>query len=481
MRVMRHWLERKRLKSGKTTASAWAATVVTLVVLLLTAFSLQRPPPKIVTPEHYAAVYDQRQHQSPHFASHTIYNHTQTQLALTERFVLPPAVSAMLPDSQAARLMDKLEFATKLHHEPARLLIIHVQNGLGNRLRALSSGLAMARATRRVPLVVWEVDAHLGARFHDVLQERVVGNVESANTPASVLYSDLVVIDKFPHWSLLSKRTRDWRPFNYMVKDGPDAHQGETLYWLVSTVACPKTWFPRFHNCRRPADTIAKRAHVYFKSAYVANVYPRHLSYSSRVNAEMRALRPVQQVVDIVNKHWPGGNRYMFGAHVRSRLVKRDGVNVDDRCEYSASAEEMTDYWRAQSSLQEFLNLLHYLLNRYKTLHFFLAADDAEALKKAGNMYPGRVHYIPRTCDDRAPECVQYALADLLSLARCSRIYGSNWSSFTEAAGRLANRRPWLSGVHFGKMKGKRHRSWSFSRMWKTLKHKLKRGWARCD
>ncbi len=475
--MLRHWLERRRQKTGKTnTPSAWAATLVALVVLVLIAFSLQRPPPEI--PEHYAAV---NIHHTAHPTDPLIYNHTRTQRQLVEKYLVPPAVAASVPEIQAARLMSKLDYATQLHRQPSRLLVIHVQNGLGNRLRALSSGLAMARATRRVPLVVWEVDAHLGARFADVLQERVLKHSDSTLSAATLLYSDLVVVDKFPLWAELSKRTKDWRPFNYMVKDGPDAHQGETLYWLTSSVACPKPWFSRRARCRRPADTIATRAHVYFKSAYVANVYPRHLSYSSRVNAEMRALRPVQKVVDIVNEHWPVGIKYMFGAHVRSRLVKRDGVNVDDRCEYSASAEEMTDYWRAQSSLQEFLNLLHYLLNRYKTLHFFLAADDAEALKKAGKMYPGRVHYIPRTCDDRAPECVQYALADLLALARCSRIYGSNWSSFTEAAGRLANRKPWLSGVHFGKMKGKVHTSMTLSRLLKTLKHMIKRRWAHCD
>jgi hypothetical protein len=46
---------------------------------------------------------------------------------------------------------------------------------------------------------------------------------------------------------------------------------------------------------------------------------------------------------------------------------------------------------------------------------------------------------------------VQYALADLMCLGRTRKLVGSNWSSFSEAAGRLGGVSVYLSGVHFGR------------------------------
>lgn len=485
LRQVKHWLDRRRrLKPQTPSYSALVATAVLLTIGLL-ASVLYRPPATLVTSLAHDPVRLPFELTVPPGSGHGAdggLNLTSLQRQLAQNYLVPDVVAGAVPDDSVRLLLEKLDYATRIHRQAARLLVIHVQNGLGNRLRALSSGLAMARGARRVPLIVWESDAHLGARFSDILEARSP-HIVATRDPATILYSDLVVIDTFPSWDTagVSLRTENWRPFNYMVKDGPLAQQGERLFWLSSSVECPKRWYPRLFTCRKISDTIRSLQHVYFKSAYVAEVFPRHLSYSSRVNAEMRQLRPNRAVTDIVDQHWPAAAKPIFGAHVRSRLVSRDGVAVDDRCEYSASAEEMTDYWRSQSSFQEFINLLHYLMKRYNHLHFFVAADDASALKNASALLPGRIHYIPRVCDDRTPLCVRYALADLLALARCGRIYGSNWSSFTEAAGRLANKRPWLSGLHFGKMRGKNHRSFTLRRALHTLKARIARRGAHCQ
>lgn len=466
----------RRNKGGNPTDSAFVALAAfTLFVLLFFAY------PFYYRNHDYNSL-PHRPSQSAKSIPQLNYTLEGPARLLTTDFYIPPAVSNALTKSQAGRLLEKLQFASGSFGEPARLLVIHVQNGLGNRLRALSSGLAMARATRRVPLIVWEADAHLGAKFGDILQA-THPNIMTARDTSTILYGDLIVTDTFPAWDLVSGRTIHWRPYNYMIKDGKLAKQGEVLYWLPTTVKCtPKktSWFVASKSCRKNADTIAKRSHVYFKSAYVAANYPGHLSYSARVNTEMRALRPAPEVLDIVREQFPLRVKYIFGAHVRSRLIARDGVKVDDRCEYSGSAEEMTNYWRSQSSLQEFMNLLHYLFKRYPQLHFFMAADDSEALKTAAKRFPGKVHYIKRDCDDREPHCVRYAMADLLCLARCARIYGSNWSSFTEAAGRLANKRPVLSGLHFGKLRGTNHKKFSLRRWIRKMTFSIMRTGANC-
>lgn len=406
---------------------------------------------------------------------------------LIGEYFVPPLIASSLPSAAATRLLGKLARLRESGVRHPRLLILHAQNGLGNRLRALASGLAVARTTKRVPLVVWEADAHLGAQFGDVLEERVALPGSGRLTLEAALYADLVVVDRFPSWpSVASLTGRSFRPYNYMVKDGAGATQGETLYFRPGRPACGRgamilgILHPGHPACSR-SPTISTRQHVYLKTAYVAETHPHAHSGQAAVNAEMRRLRPVQRVLDIVNEHYPSKVRYVFGAHVRSRLIARDGARIDGGCEYTASAEATTDFWRARSQLPEFLNVLHYLLGKYRALHFFVAADDAAQLEKAAKRWPGRVHYIPRECDDRAPECVRYAMADLLCLSRTARIYGSNWSSFTEAAGRLANRRPLLSGVHFGKGRGRDlSASQRAARVWWTARVRVGRalfGW----
>lgn len=469
--MLRHFIARRRTKPGAPpAAAALLAAAAALAALLLLLHSAHVRP--LATPDHFLSATQSMDIEAP-----TASPPLQGAAAhLAHDFDVPAVVAAALLPTTAQLLVDKLRFARgAVADVPPRLLVIHVQNGLGNRLRALASGLAMARASRRVPLVVWEADAHLGARFGDVLEAR---SPSSKRDAATLLYADLVVVDSFPSWGALQKLAH-WRNYNYMVKDGPAARQGEVLYFKAGQLACRGAWWLR-RLCFRYANAVDRSSHVYFKSAYVASAHPRAYSASSRVNQEMRALRPVRAVQDIVRDAWPRNVRYMFGAHVRSRLVARDGVAVDERCEYSATAEETTDYWRAQSSASEFTNLMHYLMRMYPQLHFFAAADDVKVLEQMQRAFPGRIHYIERTCDDRSPLCVRYAFADMLALARCGRLYGSNWSSFTEAAGRLANRRPWLSGIHFGKMRGHTHNPVSISRFLRAWKARLARRSANC-
>lgn len=474
-RALRHWLARRRAKGTPPAAAALLAAVAALASLVLLLHTARVPP--LAPPAHFAASATIVGPALLRVADlqHTL---TESERELAVDFSLPPVVARALPPYAARALVAKLRYARHVAPlVPPRLLVIHVQNGLGNRLRALASGLAMARKSRRVPLIVWEADAHLGALFTDVLDPRSPRPVSSRNA-ATELYGDLVVVDSFPSWSSVQTQAH-WRAFNYMVKDGAAARQGETLFFEPAQVACARAWwFGKL--CVKYADAIERESHVYFKSAYVASAFPQSYSASSRVNAEMRALRPVKAVLDTVRAHWPRGVRYMFGAHVRSRLIARDGVALDERCEYSARAEETTDYWRSQSQLSEFVNLMSYLLRRYPQLHFFVAADDVAVLEKTRLAFPGRVHSISRKCDDRSPACVRFAFADMLALARCGRLYGSNWSSFTEAAGRLANRRPWLSGIHFGKRHGRPHHPLSISRILHAWRARIARRSVHC-
>ncbi|GJD07487.1 hypothetical protein Gasu2_18460 [Galdieria sulphuraria] len=52
-----------------------------------------------------------------------------------------------------------------------KLFVIHVQHGLGNRLRALASALAYVELIPHIPILIWECDHHMGAKWEDLFED----------------------------------------------------------------------------------------------------------------------------------------------------------------------------------------------------------------------------------------------------------------------------------------------------------------------
>lgn len=116
-------------------------------------------------------------------------------------------------------------------NSPPPLAIIHVQNGIGNRLRVFGSGMAFAELTNKVPILIWEPDVHFGARFDELF------NMSHVHFP---------VLEKFSvQWPLeqLAKDDPTWNRFtfyNYML-DRPDrptvkAEPGQSIYFNSSAI-----------------------------------------------------------------------------------------------------------------------------------------------------------------------------------------------------------------------------------------------------
>lgn len=82
-------------------------------------------------------------------------------------------------------------------------------------------------------------------------------------------------------------------------------------------------------------------------------------------------------------------------------------------------------------------------------VNFYVASDTWEIQKEMEREFDGHIFTTERTCDDRDASCVRYALADLYNLGRTSKMLGSNWSSFTEAAQRLGGIQAELAGQDF--------------------------------
>eukprot|EP00737_Agarophyton_chilense_P001047 gb/GEZJ01001162.1/.p1 GENE.gb/GEZJ01001162.1/~~gb/GEZJ01001162.1/.p1 ORF type:complete len:524 (-),score=80.65 gb/GEZJ01001162.1/:1324-2895(-) len=294
----------------------------------------------------------------------------------------------------------------------ARLLFVHCMHGLGNRLRAIGSALAFARNTRRVPVIIWESDAHIAAEFDALF-----------NT------SDIVLLNRFiPKWPFkdLHQYDKSWTEFkfyNYMeMEDG--ASKGELIK-------------------NDPSK------HLYYKGAYVLEA-PEY-SWWEVDNEELRNLEPVEMVRNHLKDLESQDLKNSIGVHIRNRTLEKDIKNVNFNEEYGSEAASTMEHWRTMSSYKTFIAEMERILDEEDNdVKFYVATDTFKILAIMNEKFPGKILRTERNCDDRDSECVKYAVIDMYALSRTKRLLGSNWSSYTEMAERLGGLKASLAGQDFG-------------------------------
>lgn len=263
---------------------------------------------------------------------------------------------------------------------------IDAQHGLGNRMRAIGSGAAIAKNTDRELVIVWEPDDHCECRMSDLFD-----------------YSGEVIEKNM----LADAREQNFSIYNYMeIEEG--AHKDAPL---------------------DPDQT----GDIYARSAYPLK--SPHTSWREE-NTFLQSLIPTQGVKDLLAQV-PGPND--LSVHVR--MV---GGQSAEHLSYEASenwteeGHEQINHWRSKSHFSNFMARIDALTTKGECKNFFLAADNPETYQEFSRAYGDRVQFLSREVYDRSSEQLLYALADAILLSRTPRLLGSNWSSFTELAMRLS-------------------------------------------
>ena len=266
-------------------------------------------------------------------------------------------------------------------------LFIDAQHGLGNRLRAIGSAGAIARATGRELVVIWEPDHHCEARLTDLFD-----------------YDGAVIEQGFADRAAARGAT----VMNYMeIEQG--AAKGAPLELVTGRDA-------------------------YLRSAYVI-AHPASTWDSE--NAALRALRPAAPVRALMRGV---ADHRDIGLHVRMEGAPGTDTHSYDRREnWTADGHAAIHHWRGQSHYSRFMTRLDALLADQPEARVFLAADLPDTYRAFAETYGARVAWLERAVYDRSGVQLQYALADMLLLARCRQLLGSNWSSFSELALRLSD------------------------------------------
>lgn len=272
---------------------------------------------------------------------------------------------------------------------PRAKLFIDAQHGLGNRLRAVGSAAAIATASDRELVVVWEPDDHCDGRFSDLFDYR-----------GAVL--DKRFLDE------ASKGGCD--VYNYMPNE-PGSHKDAFVD----------------HESRKD---------IYARAAFVLQNPYSTWDTENRFLKSLTPIAPIRSLVAAV-RH-PND----LSAHVRMEGGKKvEHLAYENAANWLPEDHALIDEWRGKSHFSHFLKRIDALIQQGRADRIFLAADMPETYAEFENRYGNRLAWLPRALYDRSTEQLHYALADAILLSRSPLLLGSTWSSFSELAMRLAPER----------------------------------------
>ena len=269
---------------------------------------------------------------------------------------------------------------------PRPKLFIDGQHGLGNRLRAIGSGAALAEASDRELVIVWEPDHHCEGHFSDLFEYD--GAVE-----------EKAFVD--------DAAKNGGRVYNYMeVEDGGEKDA--------------------------PID-LSGSADIYARSAYVLK---SEVSDWNSENVFLHGLRPVEAVRALTDSVRRTND---VSAHVRMTGGRGyEHLAYESADNWTEEGHLETEKWRQRSHFSHFIKRLDALRAEGRADRIFLAADEAETYEVFQACYGDSLAFLPRELYDRSAEQLQYALADAMLLGSSPLLLGSTWSSFSELAMRLS-------------------------------------------
>lgn len=257
-----------------------------------------------------------------------------------------------------------------IQHVGERLLIIEPMHGLANRLRAYASAKAVATASGRKLVVVWRPDVHCNAEFGSLFEndERVLSDYDREGSSF----------------------------YDYMV---------------------PSRKYERIHS-------LSKEREIYVRSAYLLNSDVVDTRSAKReVILHLRNLVPTQDVRELmVHPEHPF-------VSVHSRCLVNQSLDIPGIEGEDLAVQSEAPHYRSLCSPDYFSETMR----SFPNARFLISVDNQDAISDFKKRYPDQT-YLP-VCDGkmrRGVECIQAALASILSLSKGNIFIQSVWSSFSE-------------------------------------------------
>jgi hypothetical protein len=281
-----------------------------------------------------------------------------------------------------------------MSHRP---LVIDVQHGLTNRLRALASAKAIAVRESRQLIIVWEQDKHCLAPLTELF---------------SIISGFGFIVDDAELARSIVQRATFTR-YDYMVDGTAAVKSAEETGLYIRTM-----------------DFIP------WNGRYNGNHYDILHKLSGMTSPHVRAI--ISKYHDTLPTEMPATfHENLVGVHIR--MVSRPLQDVPNLDANQLDRMELATAYRVSCHVKFFIRRM--LLFPHTT-HFFVSSDSAEAYANL-IMHPElqtRVHYNDNhDCRDRSLHCVPYAAADLVLLSRTRFMLTSKWSAFSQVAANMGS------------------------------------------
>ena len=252
-------------------------------------------------------------------------------------------------------------------------LFVEPLNGLSNRIRAIASARALARASSRQLVIVWKRDVQCNISLTNLIE------VEEP------------IVDSFS----MSLDTS-----------------------------------LRYYSNARDVVALADATHdVYIRTPFVLSSDVR---YEHLIAREFRAIRPVAHISTMMSamEQTVNGN-HELAVHIRMLSNYSEDVPgaTDDLVREFATH---TTAFRERCHWRHFLDPLEYIGVSHRT--FTIDSDVPEASRRVRSAFPTGI-VLDETCvgvERRREHCVEIAFAHILFMARSSILLLSHWSSFSE-------------------------------------------------
>ena len=265
-----------------------------------------------------------------------------------------------------------------------RKMIFVPAGGVANRVRATLSAIALAEEAGIELKIIWFRDWALHAAFRDLfVPERLPSGVSIVE--ASV--TDLLVYDRprqknFRLPALFQKLLFRSCLYEHQI-DGLRKQHFDFVRW-------------------------AKQGRVYLAAYLAFHPYAPELLHG--------IFRPVPQVAAEIDRRSSAFSAYTVGVHIR-------------RTDNALSIE--------YSPLELFFECLDKELAEHTDLCIYLATDSEDVKRAMHARYEGRVICAESKADRSTTAGIRDGIADLWTLARTQKVYGSFHSSFSELAAEL--------------------------------------------
>eukprot|EP00890_Picochlorum_soloecismus_P003917 jgi/Picsp_1/4526/NSC_06747-R1_possible glycosyltransferase len=292
---------------------------------------------------------------------------------------------------QTPYLIELANLASWLRYPNEKILILHAMHGLGNRLRALASALALSRLHDMKIILVWPWDEHMKANFTSLfIRPREVCHVVES----------------------------------LQVEYNQELFQSHVKVYDYMDEKVKNSYIPIIDGTR----------FIYVRSAYILNAQGLK---DDLINDALRGLVPSIKVQGIMSAiKLPRKYMHILGVHIRAASISEETHSLPKDA-YSNEGRRYIEEFRSatRDAVPLFIQQAKNILKENPKIFMYISSDiDIDPLILAG--MPHAQLKVP--CKSRELRCIQIALADLMLLGKSKIFLGSFWSSFSEVAARIA-------------------------------------------